>query len=75
MMATRMQLPTGVGAEDNSSAPYGHPQGEGAARSGEAMHFPGILPLWTTDPVWEDTIASLVHFPPVLPARELRAAG
>ena len=30
----------------------------------EEQQFPGILPPWTTDAVWRDTVASLINFPP-----------
>ena len=38
-------------------------------------HCPGHLPPWTTDPVWDDTVSSLVNFPPGLSVLELCAGA
>ena len=37
--------------------------------------FPGILPLWASDPVWQDTVECLVNFPPGLSVLELCAGA
>ena len=41
----------------------------------EETEFPGILPPWTNDPVWQDTVASLVNFPPGVSVMELCAGA
>ena len=41
----------------------------------EGQQFPGTLPPWTTDSVWQDTIASLVNFPPGVSVCELCAGA
>ena len=37
--------------------------------------FPGHLPPWTTDPVWDDTVSSLINFPPGVSVLELCAGA
>ncbi len=41
----------------------------------EEQQFLGIQPLWTTDSVWRDSVASLVNFPPRLSVMELCAGA
>ena len=41
----------------------------------EEQQFPGILPPWTNDTVWRDTVASLVNFPPGVSVMELCAGA
>ena len=41
----------------------------------EEQRFPGILPQWTTDSVWRDTVASLVNLPPGVSVLELCAGA
>lgn len=41
----------------------------------EEQQFPGILPPWTNDSVWRDTVASLVNFPPGVSVMELCAGA
>ena len=41
----------------------------------EGQQFPGTLPPWTTDPVWQDTLASLVNFPSGVSVLELCAGA
>ena len=39
------------------------------------QQFPDILPPWTTDSVWQDTVASLVNFPLGVSVLELCAGA
>ena len=41
----------------------------------EEHQFPGILPRWTNDSVWQDTVAALVNFPPGVSVMELCAGA
>ena len=41
----------------------------------EGQQFPGTLPRWTTDTMWQDTVSSLVNFPPGVSVLELCAGA
>ena len=41
----------------------------------DVKEFPGILPPWTNDSVWQGSVASLINFPPGLSVMELCAGA